>query len=53
VPLILAIGGAAAAAGLLCGLPALVALVLANLVFAAGILAGRLIPPELRDAIRR
>jgi O-antigen/teichoic acid export membrane protein len=53
VPLIVAIGGVAAAIGLLCGLPALVALVVANLVFGAGILVGRLIPPELRDVIRR
>jgi O-antigen/teichoic acid export membrane protein len=53
VPLIVAIGGVAAAIGLLCGLPALVALVVANVVFGAGILVGRLIPPELRDVIRR
>jgi O-antigen/teichoic acid export membrane protein len=53
VPLIVAIGGVAAAVGLLCGLPALAALVLANVVFGAGILVGRLLPPEIRDVIRR
>jgi O-antigen/teichoic acid export membrane protein len=52
-PLIVAIGGVAAAVGLLCGLPSLVALVVANVVFGAGILAGRLLPPEIRDVIRR
>lgn len=53
VPLILAVGGVAAAVGLLCGLPSLVALVVANVVFGAGILVGRLLPPELRDILRR
>ena len=53
VPVILAIGGVSVAVGLLTGLPALVGLVVANLVFVAGLALARRIPPELRDVIRR
>jgi len=53
VPLILAVGGVAAAAGLLCGLPAIAALVVANAVFGVLVLVARLVPPELRDVVRR
>lgn len=50
---ILAVGGAGVAAGLLLGLPSLAALVVANAVFAAGLVAVRRVPPELRDLLRR
>jgi O-antigen/teichoic acid export membrane protein len=53
VPVILLIGGAGVAAGWLTGLPALVGLVVANVVFLAGIVVARKVPPELRDIIRR
>lgn len=53
VPVILACGGAAVAVGLLTGLPALVGLVVANVVFLAGLILARRIPPELRDVLRR
>jgi O-antigen/teichoic acid export membrane protein len=52
-PAILASGGAAVAVGLLSGLPALAALVAANVVFLVGIVGTRRFPPELRQALRR
>lgn len=53
MPLILAVGGAAVAAGLLTGLPSLIGLVVANLVFVAGLLLVRRFPPEVKEALRR
>jgi len=50
---VFAAGGAAVAAGLLAGLPALVALVAANAVFVAGLAVTRRLPPEIRDVLRR
>jgi O-antigen/teichoic acid export membrane protein len=52
-PLILAVAAAAVAVGLLAGLPALVALVAANVVFVAGLVAVRRFPPEVREVLRR
>jgi O-antigen/teichoic acid export membrane protein len=52
-PAILAAGGAGVAAGLLTGLPALAGLVVSNVVFAAGLVLARRVPPELRDLLRR
>lgn len=53
LPLVLAVGGAGAAAGLLTGLPSLVGLVAANVVFVVGLVAVRRFPPEARDVLRR
>ncbi len=52
-PLFLLVGGAAVAAGLLTGLPSLVAIVVANVVFVAGLVLVRRFPPEVRDVLRR
>ncbi|HEY8583637.1 MAG TPA: oligosaccharide flippase family protein [Capillimicrobium sp.] len=52
-PLILAVGGAAAALGLLTGVPSIVGLVIANAVFVGGLVAVRRFPPEVRDVLRR
>jgi O-antigen/teichoic acid export membrane protein len=51
-PAILAVTGAAIAAGLLPGWPALVGLVVGNVVFALGLLLLRRVPPELGDLLR-
>jgi O-antigen/teichoic acid export membrane protein len=53
VPVVLAIGAAGVAAGWLTGLPAIPGLVVANVVFVAGIVVARKVPPELRDVLRR
>jgi len=45
--------GAAIAIGLLLGIPSLVALVVANVVFVAGLAVTRRLPPEIRDVLRR
>jgi O-antigen/teichoic acid export membrane protein len=52
-PAILAVAGVGVAAGLLTGVPALVGLVIANVVFLAGIVVVRRFPPEIRDVLRR
>jgi O-antigen/teichoic acid export membrane protein len=52
-PLILAVAGAAAAVGLLTGLPSLVGLIVANVAFVAGLVLVRRFPPEIRDVVRR
>jgi len=45
--------GAAIAIGLLLGIPSLVALLVANVVFVAGLAVTRRLPPEIRDVLRR
>jgi O-antigen/teichoic acid export membrane protein len=52
-PAILAVAGAAVAAGLLTGLPGLVGFALANVVFVAGLVLVRRFPPEVRELLRR
>ncbi len=52
-PWILGAGGVAVAVALLPGLPGLVALVVANVVFGALLVVTRRVPPELRDVVRR
>lgn len=52
-PLILLVAGAGVAAGLPTGLPSLVGLVVANVVFVGGLLLVRRFPPEVRDVLRR
>jgi len=52
-PLILLAGGAGVAAGLLTGLPSLVGLAVANVVFVGGLIAVRRFPPEVRDVLKR
>lgn len=52
-PPILVVAGAAVAVGLLTGLPALVALVVANVVFVVGLVVVRRFPPEVKDVLRR
>jgi O-antigen/teichoic acid export membrane protein len=52
-PLILGLGAAGVALGWATGLPALVGLVVANVVFVGGLLALRRFPPEIRDVLRR
>jgi O-antigen/teichoic acid export membrane protein len=50
---VLALAGAAIAVGLLPDWPAIVALVVGNVVFAAGLVVLRRVPPELRQVLRR
>jgi O-antigen/teichoic acid export membrane protein len=52
-PLIIAVGAAGVGVALLSGVPALPALVLANVVFVAGIVLIRRVPPEIADVLRR
>jgi O-antigen/teichoic acid export membrane protein len=52
-PLILGVAGVSVAVGLLTGLPSLVGLVVANLVFVVGLVVVRRFPPEVRDVVRR
>ncbi|HEU4656740.1 MAG TPA: oligosaccharide flippase family protein [Capillimicrobium sp.] len=52
-PLIVAVAAVAVAIGLLTGLPALVALVVANVAFVAGLVVVRRFPPEVWDVVRR
>jgi O-antigen/teichoic acid export membrane protein len=52
-PAILLVAGAAVAVGLLTGLPSLVGLVVANVVFVVGLVVVRRFPPEIRDVVRR
>ncbi len=50
-PAILLVAGAAIAAGLLTGLPAVAGMAVANVVFVAGLAVVRRFPPELREAL--
>lgn len=52
-PLLVAVAGAAVAAGLLLDLPALVGLAIANVVFLGGLVAVRRFPPEVWELVRR
>jgi O-antigen/teichoic acid export membrane protein len=52
-PLILGVAGAGTAVALLTGMPSIVGLVVANVVFVGGLVVVRRFPPEVKDVLRR